>query len=220
MLLPLNASVRSDDAANRRQRGTKLQIRQLFLFTFSKLFSSLRSILHMFASLIVKTVKFTFKNTKLLWIRLKFATFCSTLGHWACISGPWRPLWKACAGRGKRTSETETRSFCYCTGRRGVSPSLAVTEWLTAHPGRVSLFPHRGSPSLTEGCDTMDVCTYGWIRHVKRWFPRWITREDARCDVDEKLCLNTEDEAGLHCSVSVAILHKCVVLYWSELHFA
>ena len=39
---------------------------------------------------------------------------------------------------------------------------------------------------------TVDACR-GWIRHSKRFFPRYIARENIRCDVDENMWADRQE---------------------------
>ncbi|KAJ8268719.1 hypothetical protein COCON_G00113260 [Conger conger] len=101
--------------------------------------------------------------------------------------------------------------------------SRAVTAWFDAHPRMLSLYltPYSSFLNPTEEIfsawrskvfnhlphdqmsllDAIDAaCQYitaehcqGWIRHAKRFFPRYLAREDIRCDVDENMWPNAED---------------------------
>ncbi|KAL7830863.1 hypothetical protein SRHO_G00303650 [Serrasalmus rhombeus] len=76
------------------------------------------------------------------------------------------------------------------------SPFLnPIEEFLSAWRWKVyNRQPHTQMTLLAAmdaACDDIpaDACR-GWIRPSKRFFPRCITREDIRCDVDENLWPN------------------------------
>ena len=95
--------------------------------------------------------------------------------------------------------------------------SVAVREWFEAHARCTMVFLPPYSPFLNpikdlfsswrwkvydrrpykrvtllqameEACeDIQDAACQAWIRHARRFFPRCLTRENIRCDVDENL---------------------------------
>ncbi len=64
------------------------------------------------------------------------------------------------------------------------------------------MFDHRptGQKSLQKAMDaerqdiTAEHCQ-GWSRHTNIFFPRCLAREDIRCDVDENMWPDAEDQA-------------------------
>ena len=49
--------------------------------------------------------------------------------------------------------------------------------------------------AMNAGClDISAEDRQGWIRHARRFFPRCIAPDDIRCDMDENLWPNGEDQ--------------------------
>lgn len=80
----------------------------------------------------------------------------------------------------------------YCSFLNPVEEFYSAWRW--------KVYGHRPQTQMTQlaamdaACEdiTADACR-GWIRHLKRFFPRCIAREDIRCDVDENLWPNRQD---------------------------
>ncbi len=130
---------------------------------------------------------------------------------------PWWPLSETCARWGKGAGEAESRRFCNCSGRCGVSLFSSSRRWFTAHPRMVSLFLPPFSPffntveeffsswSLWPPSTWSDVplgCNECWMSgHICRRLPgmdrayknilsQVYCKRDRRCDVEENLQKN------------------------------
>ena len=75
------------------------------------------------------------------------------------------------------------------------TPSLNPTEFFSAWRWKVyDRQPHAHMPLLQAvevACGDIEVRSIqGWLRHAKRYFPRYLAREDVSCDVDEVMWPN------------------------------